>query len=77
MTGFPAVAKAADRAMREPGPDPVDPNGPIEECPLLLQEMDSFLDDPITTFYGVGSEMSGLVVRQHVARHHCQGYGRP
>jgi hypothetical protein len=71
--GFAAVARAADRAAAQPGPDPVPQDEP---CPLLVSEYQAFSDDPITSFYGVESECGPLVTRQHVARHHCQGWGR-
>jgi hypothetical protein len=70
LTGWAAVARAADIAAKEPNaPDPWEP------CAKLLEELDKFLDDPITDFYGVGGEMSPLVINNHVKRHHCNGMG--
>jgi hypothetical protein len=71
--GFDAVARAADIAAAQRGPDPVPEDEP---CPLLVAEYETFADDPITGFYGLESEMAPLVTRQHVARHQCQGWGR-
>ena len=73
LLGFAAVARAADRAASQRGPDPVHEDEP---CPELVKEYQSFADDPITSFYGVESECGPLVTRQHVARHRCQGWGR-
>jgi len=73
ISGFAAVARAADRAASQAGPDPVPQDEP---CPDMVREYQAFADDPITEYYGVGSEMAPLVTRQHVARHHCQGWGR-
>ena len=73
LLGFDAVARAADIAAKQSGPDPVPEDEP---CPLLVVEYQAFADDPITSFYGVESECAPLVTRQHVARHHCQGWGR-
>lgn len=77
MTGFGAVAHAADRAAREKGPDLVDPHL-FEPCPQLERELDVFVDDPITRAYGLHGDMDEwgpLLTRNHVARHGCQGWG--
>jgi len=74
--GFAAVAQAADRAASQRGPDPVDPDAPVEACPDLEREYESFMSDPITVYCGIGSEMASAVTRHHVARHRCQGWGR-
>lgn len=75
MTGFAAVAAAADRAMRDRSPDPAQPDE--GECPQLVRELEVLYDDPITRAYGVAHEVSPLVTRLHVERHGCQGWGRP
>jgi hypothetical protein len=49
----------------------------IDPCPELLEALDRFYDDPMTAATGMGGEMSSLVVKNHVARHRCQGMGEP
>jgi hypothetical protein len=49
---------------------------PDDTCLELERELSAFLDDPITSFYGVGSEMSPLLIERHVARHGCRGLGQ-
>jgi hypothetical protein len=61
--GWESVRRAADRAARQPEVD--------EECPELVLELDAFLDDPITRYYGVGGEMLPLVRSSHRRRHGC------
>lgn len=75
LTGFDAVARAADVAARSRGPVPTDPWEPRPPCPELELEEALFIDDPITQFYGLGSEMLPEVTRSHVRRHGCQGHG--
>ena len=70
--GWAAITRAADRAMRQPGPDPSDPREP---CSEMVRQLDEFENDLITDAYGLGSEMNGLVARRHVERHSCQGWG--
>ena len=68
MHGWAAVRQAANIAMRQE----VDTSQP---CSQLERELERFLDDPITQYHGVGSEMSPLLVWQHVKKHNCQGLG--
>jgi hypothetical protein len=78
MTGFDAVEAAADKAALERGPDPVE-NMITDPCPELERELDVFVDDPITQFYGLQGDMDEwgpLLTRNHVARHGCQGWGQ-
>ena len=69
MIGWAAVRQAANKAMAEVDVDRSQP------CSKLEKELEDFLDDPITEYYGVGSEMSSLLVWQHTKRHNCQGLG--
>lgn len=72
LLGFDAVARAADIAASEKGPDPVEHGQP---CPDLELEYMIFADDPITQFYGVAGDLGGDLVRSHVRRHQCAGFG--
>jgi hypothetical protein len=66
VIGWAAVRRAADRAVKEPEPEP-EP----DECLELEREVSQFLDDPITSYYGVGGEMMPLVRSSHRRRHGC------
>lgn len=44
-----------------------------QDCPQLLAELERFYDDPYTIAYGMGSEMSPLVIAGHKRRHGCAG----
>lgn len=87
MTGYAAVADAADRAVLPPTDDEMlssilrrdQEGGPVgdpdEPCPSLLRALDDFLEDPITVAYGL-ADMGDAVARGHVRSHMCQGMGR-
>lgn len=41
-------------------------------CPELERELNTLHEDPMTQHYGIGSEMSPLVIEQHRKRHGCR-----
>lgn len=44
-----------------------------EECPALLDEMETFYSDPMTEATGMGSECAPIVRAGHLRRHGCGG----
>lgn len=78
MTGWAAVRSAANRGMRDPRPDPVDPRLP---CPSLEAELDrasaTYEDDPISATAPSECHAAHLdaTLKNHVAAHGCRGLG--
>jgi len=70
LTGWKAVARAADLAAKEREEDPTDTSDETD-CPELNKVLEAFYDDPITIAYGVGSECAPLVIRAHRKAHGC------
>lgn len=46
-----------------------------EDCPELVEALNRFYEDPMTDAVGMAGEMSGLVVKMHIAKHGCHGFG--